>query len=392
MRVLIVHNTYRGPGGEDVVARQEATLLREHGHDVREWWRSNSEFAGPLGLLRAPAHAVWAVDSRRILGRTIADFRPQVMHVHNFWMAVSPSAHRLARRAGLAVVQTLHNFRLLCCNALLFRDGAPCELCLTKRFAYPGIVRRCYRGSVAQSLLVATTMSVHRALGTWDQSVHAYVALTEFAKHKFVEGGLPADRITVKPNFIPDPGLRTSAGDYAIFVGRLSGEKGVMTMLRGWRALGDIPLKIVGDGPQMAEAAAFIAQHAVPGVELMGYRPREEALRLLKGARFLVFPSECYENFPMSILEAFACGVPVIASGRGAMGEIVRDGETGFLFAAGDATDLQRVARRAWTNPDALPGITAGARAAYETRYSAAANYPALMAVYERALARLKRS
>jgi len=392
VRVLIVHNTYRGPGGEDVVARQEATLLREHGHEVREWWRRNSEFAGSLGLLRAPAHAIWAVDSRRILGRTIADFGPQVMHVHNFWMAISPSAHRLARREGIAVVQTLHNFRLLCCNALLFRDGAPCELCLTKRLAYPGIVRRCYRGSVAQSLLVAATMSVHRAAGTWDTSVHAYVALTEFARRKFVEGGLPADRVTVKPNFLPDPGLRTSAGDYAIFVGRLSGEKGVMTMLRGWRALSDIPLKIVGNGPQMAEAEAFIAQHAVAGVELMGYRPREEAMRLLQGARFLVFPSECYESFPMSILEAFASGVPVLASRRGAMSEIVREGETGLLFVAGDASDLARVARFAWTNPSALARIATKARAVYEAQYSAPANYPALMAVYERALARVERS
>jgi glycosyltransferase involved in cell wall biosynthesis len=392
VRVLIVHNTYRGPGGEDVVARLEATLLREHGHDVREWWRSNTEFAGPLGLLRAPAHAVWAVDSRRILGRTIADFRPQVMHVHNFWMAVSPSAHRLARREGIAVVQTLHNFRLLCCNALLFRDGAPCELCLTKRFAYPGVVRRCYGGSVAQSLLVATTMAVHRAAGTWNDNVHAYVALTEFARHKFVEGGLPAEKISVKPNFIPDPGLRTAPGDYAVFVGGLFAWKGLMTMLRGWRALGDIPLKIVGNGPQMADAEAFIAQHAVAGVELVGYRPREEALRLLKGARFLVFPSECYESFPVSILEAFASGVPVLASRRGAMSEIVRDGETGLLFAAGDATDLARVARLAWTDRHAMARIATQARAAYETQYSARANYPALMAVYERALARVKRS
>lgn len=388
MRVLVVHNTYRGPGGEDVVARNEAALLREHGHDVEEWWRSNTELDTPAGRLRAPAQAVWALDTQRTLRRIFDDFRPQVMHVHNFWMAVSPSAHRLARHEGIAVVQTLHNFRLLCCNALLFRDGVPCELCVTKTFAYPGVVRRCYRGSVAQSLLVATTMSAHRALGTWD-SVHAYVALTEFARQKFVAGGLPADRIIVKPNFIPDPGLRTATGDYAIFVGRLSGEKGVMTMLQAWRALGDIPLKILGDGPLMPDARAFIAQHALAGVELLGYRPREEALHLLKGARMLVFPSECYENFPMSILEAFACGVPVVASRRGSMSEIVHDGDTGFLFAAGDATDLHQVARRAWNSAEALTGVAARARAAYDAQYSAAANYAALMQVYERALARV---
>jgi glycosyltransferase involved in cell wall biosynthesis len=314
------------------------------------------------------------------------------MHVHNFWMAVSPSAHRVATRAGVAVVQTLHNFRLVCCNATLFRDGAPCELCLTKRFAYPGVVRRCYGGSVAQSLLVATTMAAHRVAGTWDKSVHRYVALTEFAKRKFVEGGLPAERISVKPNFVPDPGMRTETGDYAVFLGGLWAWKGVMTMLRAWSGLRDIPLQVLGDGPLMPDIQAFIAQHAMRNVELLGYRPREEALRVLKRARFLVFPSECYENFPMSILEAFSCGVPVIASDRGAMAEIVRDGETGFLFAAGDAADLQRVARGAWTSSDTVTEIAARARAAYETQYSAAANYPALMDVYERALSRVTRS
>lgn len=392
MRVLMVHNTYRGPGGEDVVARHEADLLRDNGHEVLEWWRSNAEFTGPTGLLRAPAHAVWALDTRRALGRMVADFRPEVMHVHNFWMAVSPSAHRFAKAAGIAVIQTLHNFRLLCCNGLLFRDGAPCELCLTKRFAYPGVVLRCYRRSAAQSLLVAGTMALHRAAGTWDDSVDAYIALTEFAKAKFVAGGLPADKIVVKPNFIhPDPGVRASPGDYAISVGRLSGEKGLMTMLRAWRGLADIPLKILGDGPLRADMQSFIAREGLHGVESMGFRPREEALQLLKGARFLVFPSECYESFPMTILEAFACGVPVVASRRGSTGEIVRDGETGLLFTAGDASDLQRAARQAWRNPDTLRDSTARARHAYESRYSAAANYPALMRVYETALARTPR-
>ncbi|HYT74669.1 MAG TPA: glycosyltransferase [Vicinamibacterales bacterium] len=393
MRVLMVHNTYRGPGGEDVVARHEADLLRDNGHEVLEWWRSNAEFKGATGLLRAPAHAVWALDTRRALRQMIADFRPQVMHIHNFWMAVSPSAHRFAKAAGIAVVQTLHNFRLLCCNGLLFRDGAPCERCLTKRFAYPGVVLRCYRRSAAQSLLVAGTMALHRAAGTWDDSVDAYIALTEFAKGKFVAGGLPADKIVVKPNFIhPDPGVRASPGDYAISVGRLSGEKGLMTMLRAWTALGDIPLRIVGDGPLMADVQACIAQHGLTGVETLGYRPPEQTLDLIKGARFLIFPSECYESFPMTILEAFACGVPVIASRRGSMSEIVHDGQTGLLFAAGEASDLAQCASHAWTNPHLLARIAAKARAAYEAHYSAPANYPALIAVYERALARVKRS
>jgi len=282
------------------------------------------------------------------------------------------------------VIQTLHNYRLLCPNAILYRDGGVCEDCLG-RLPWPGVMRGCYRGSRAQTVVVAAMLAVHRWLKTWLEKVDIYIALTEFARRKFIEGALPAEKVVVKPNFVhPDPGVRDGSGNYAIFVGRLSREKGVLTLLAAWELLKDIPLKIAGDGPLVEDVRR--RSQMLGGVEVLGRRDHKDVIGLLKGARFLVFPSEWYECFPVTFVEAFACGVPVIASRLGAMAEIVEDGRTGLHFTPGDPDDLAARVVYAWSHPERMREMGREARAEYEAKYTAERNYQMLMDIYHRAI------
>ncbi len=383
MRVVVVHNTYRGPGGEDIVARMEATLLRTHGHEVKEYWRSNAELHGIGSGLRASVQALWARDTLRAVSGLIRSFRPHVIHVHNTWIMVSPAVYWAAKRYRIPVVQTLHNFRLLCPNAQFLRNGGPCERCKTLPFAWPGVVFACYRGSRSHSLLAAGTVATHRLLGTWQRRINMYVALTHFARWKFIEGGIPPDRVTVKPNFVhPDPGLRKGVGAYALYAGRLSSEKGVLTVLDAWQNLSDVPLIVAGKGPLLTELKGRAG--GLPYAQFVGWRDRERVVELMKSSRMLIFPSECYEGFPLAIAEAFACGVPVVASRLGAMAEIVHDGETGLHFTPGDSTDLAAKVKWLWTQPGEVRRLGCGARADYEANYTAGRNYHMLMEIYER--------
>ena len=384
MRMLLLHNRYQHPGGEDNVFRAEADLLRRQGHEVVEFVEDNARLDG-MSPLKAAVDAVWSREARRHIRRLIEENKPDVAHFHNTFLRISPAAYYTCREAGVPVVQTLHNYRLVCPGALLMRDGRVCEDCLGKVVPWPGVVHGCWRGLQMQTAVVAGMLTVHRLLRTWQEQVDVYIALTEFARRKFIEGGLPADRIVVKPNFVhPDPGGRGAPGRYALFVGRLSPEKGLGTLLKAWQSLKEIPLKVVGDGPLREQVQAFAAGYGA--VEVLGRRPHHEVIALMKGARCLVFPSECYENFPMSVAEAFACGVPVIASRLGAMAEIVEEGRSGLLFEPGDAEDLAAKMEWAWAHPRELAEMGREARREYEEKYTAERNYERLMAIYHRVL------
>ena len=386
-RVLLVHNRYQQPGGEDSVFSAETSLLRERGHEVLQVVEDNRRL-DDMGALSAASRTVWSRESKRRLERAIRDFKPDVVHFHNTFLLVSPSGYYAARGRSVPVVQTLHNYRLICPAGTLFRRGQICEACVGRRLAWPGVAHGCYRRSRARSLVVAAMLGGHRLLGTWSREVDVYVALTTFARDKFVQGGLPADRIVVKPNFVhPDPGPRQGQGRYALFVGRLGHEKGVLSLLRAWADVPELALKIVGDGPVRAKVESEIARAGDGRVELLGRRPRDEVVSLMKEARFLVFPSEWYEGFPMTIAEAFACGVPVLTSGIGSLREIVRDGVFGRHFEPGDPSGLAAAVRWALDNPDRLREMGRSARREFEERYSGTASYRELMSVYGRARA-----
>jgi glycosyltransferase involved in cell wall biosynthesis len=386
MKILLVHNTYQQAGGEDVVFEQEKKNLQRAGHHVATYERSNHEMEQFSTLQRAMLikRIVWATDSRQEFAQLLARETPDVVHVHNTFIMISPSIYSACRDQGVPVVQTLQNYRLMCPGALFFRDGRVCEDCV-EHSLWRGIQHGCYRGSHIQTAGVALMLAWHRQLKTYQELVDCSVAATEFSRGKFVAAGFDADKIVVKPNFVDqDPGPRKRVGDYAVFAGRLSQEKGVTTLLEAWEHVHrDYTLRIVGDGPLRAGLETQAKDRGLSNVTFCGRLSREGSIATVKGARFQITPSLWYEGFPMVIVEAFACGVPVLCSRLGGMQEIVADADTGLHFNPGDAQDLARKVEWAWNHPEELAEMGRVARRKYETDYTAEKNYSLLMKIYE---------
>ncbi len=383
MRILQVHTSYRQAGGEDAVVRDEAALLRAAGHDVVTYHVENPQ--APLPTAAALAGSVWNPVAAGALGSAARHARADVAHVHNTWYALSPAVFRALRRAGVPVVATLHNYRLLCTNGLLYRDGRPCQDCVGTH-AWRGVAHRCYRGSAPQSALVAGMLSVSRALGVWERDVDLFLALTDFARQRFVEGGLPAAKLAVKPNTVPDPGGRLTApadSRTVLYVGRLTEEKGIETLVRAWSAaqLDGLELAVVGDGP----LRPALERHSPPGVRIVGPKDPAEVARLMRGARALAFPSRWYETFGLVAVEAMAAGLPVLASDLGSGRELLGHDPT-WLVPAGDV-DAWAGALRSLEDRDALDRAGSAGRQRWERDFSPTAGLRALEGAYARAIA-----
>lgn len=386
MKIVAVYNRYLNRGGEDESFEAETNLLQHNGCDVRV---VAEEFAYPGGLRQKfglALSSIWSVQWYTKFRALLREFRPDAVHAHNVFPVISPSVYYACKQAGVPVIQTLHNYRLLCPAATFFRDGQVCEECVAGGL-WRGISHGCYRGSRAATASVALMLHIHRRCGTWMRMIDRYIALTDFARRKFVAAGFPENRISLKPNFIPcDPGQRSGQGDCALFIGRLAENKGVRTLLFGWQLLHSrIPLHILGDGPLRAELEGQICESA-RSISLWGRVSHARVLDAIKRARFLILPSQCYENFPMVIVEAFACGVPVICSRLGAMQELVEGGCTGLHFAPGVPEDLASKVEWAWTHPKEMEAMGGEARREYEAKYTAERNYAMLMEIYRRAL------
>lgn len=384
MRILFAHNRYQKLGGEDLAADVEMELVARHGHITDRFELDNAEIVGFRAKAQSALRTVYSLNSKRRFAEKIRAFEPDVVHVFNFFPQLSPSIHYACQEAGVPVVQKISNFRLMCPGGLLLREGRVCEDCVDKLVPWPSVLHACYRDSRIGSAVVATMLCTHRVLGTWEKTVDAYIARTNFSRDKLVEGGLPAGKIGVIPSFAPDPGdLGCGAGRFALFAGRLSPEKGIGTLLSAWSRLpgSSLPLKITGTGPLDKE----VLRHAEPGrIEYLGGLPRHEVQSLMREATILVFPSVCYENFPLSIAEAFAAGVPVIASGIGAMLEIVEEGRTGYFFRPGDPEDLAKKIEWVERNPEELAQMRQNARAEYVLKYTPERNYELLIEMYQR--------
>ncbi len=386
LRVLMLHNFYQSRGGEDQVFRAEKTLLEDHGHEVITYTAHNDTIAG-MGNVALLRGTFWNRDAYHRIRALIRKHRPEVLHAHNTFPLISPSAYAAARAERVPVVQTLHNYRLICANGMLLRDGVVCERCVGRAVPWPAVTGRCYRGSATESAIAAGMVSFHRARGTWAKDVDVYVALTPFARDKFIAGGLPAWRIMVKPNFVADSWADQPpkpAGDHALFVGRLSPEKGVATMLAAWRASAALPgLWIIGDGPMRPDVVAAAASD--PRIVWLGEQPPEKVRQEMRHAAVLLVPSLCYEGAPLVIVEAFAAGLPIIGTAHGAPGSQIAPGLTGLLHRPGDPDDLARQVNGYCTNAGNKGVMRARARQEYLDRYSAGANYQMLLAVYDRA-------
>ena len=400
MKILMLHNRYQHAGGEDAVVQAEIALLEAHGHHVELLEAHNDEITGGLGKARAALSALYSLPGRRRAEEAISRFQPDLVHVHNFFPLLSPSVYDACREDGVPVLQTLHNYRLACPNALFFRDGKVCEDCLGQAVPWSGILRGCYRNSRSQSAGVAAMIAVHRLRDTW-RRVNAFIALTEFQKGKFIQAGLPEDRLHVKPNFAFDPGPRPGGpplggsplGNYVLYVGRLSDEKGIEPLIRAYvEQKLDIPLMILGAGPLREPMERWVRAEGMDGiVTFLGARDRAEVTRLMQGARFLVFPSICYEGFPMAIAEAFASGIPVLASRLGAVPDILMDGQAGWLAEPGEPRSWAESLKAAWQDHEGTIRRGKAARAAYEQHYSPDANYRQLMSIYQAASERSDR-
>jgi len=383
--VVAVHNYYQQPGGEDQIFAAEGRLLEAHGHRVLRYTTHNDLVRG-MNPLALAWRTIWNGKVYRELRELLREERPDVVHFHNTFPLISPAAYYAAKAEGVPVVQRLPNYRLLCPNALFLCDGQVCEDCLGKPIPWPGVIRRCYRQSLGATAAVAAMLAFHHAMRTWTRKVDLYIALTEFGRDKFVQGGLPADRIVVKPNFLlHDPGQADGCGKYALFVGRLSPEKGLGTLLMAWERLGgDVPLKIAGDGPLVSKVTE--AAGRLPGVEYLGRASKEEVLALMKDALLLVFPSTWYEGFPNVIVEAYSVGLPVLSSDLGSMSSLIHHGRTGLHFRPGDPDDLAGQVEWALTHPHELGRMRREARQEFEQKYTAERNYEMLIGIYQEAM------
>ncbi|HEX7635724.1 MAG TPA: glycosyltransferase [Noviherbaspirillum sp.] len=380
MKILIVHNAYQHAGGEDTVVEAEMALLRAHGHKVTAYAQHNNALNG-MPRTTAALNAVWSQQSSHAVESLCEQFRPDVIHAHNTFPLISPSLYWTASKIGIPVVQTLHNFRLLCPQANFLRNGKICEDCIGK-LPWRSVAHKCYRQSAAQSTVATVMLAAHRLLGTYRERVTRYIALNRFARDKYVQGGLPLERLRIKPNFVqsdtPPQWEERSGG---LYVGRFSVEKGLAVLAAAAPHLDGVAIKVIGSGPQEALARAAFGEHCP------GFEPLERIMSRMQSARYLIVPSICHENSPRTIIEAFACGLPVIASRLGALADIVHDGVTGLLFTPGDAADLARCILWAESHPEQMLRMGRAARAEYEAQYTPERNYEILMDIYEDAIA-----
>ncbi|MEB3294285.1 MAG: glycosyltransferase [Synechococcales bacterium] len=386
MRILQLHNRYQIVGGEEGVVQAERSLLQQQGHFVECLEVSNDGIQGLGGKAIATANAIYSFSARQQVLKKIDQFQADLVHVHNFFPLLSPSVYDACRDRQIPVIQTLHNYRLICPKAMLFRDNQVCELCVGQSFPLAGVKYGCYRGSKAQTAVVSAMLSWHHLRGTWQNRVNTYIALTEFQKQKLVEGGLPSDRIQVKPNFtfVPDfPDLPRQS--FILFVGRLAEEKGILQLLEAYRLNPQLPLlKIAGDGPLRPVLDQFIEQHHLHHrVQLLGRQPKETIFELMQAAICLVFPSIWYEGFPLTIVEAFACGLPVIVPSLGSMAEIVENGQTGLHFQAQNSQDLADKITWMSQHRAEVSSMSEKAQHRYHQSYTPQANYDRLMAIYQ---------
>jgi glycosyltransferase involved in cell wall biosynthesis len=387
MKILVSHNVYQQAGGEDAVVNAEIDLLRSFGNEVVVYRRNNNEI-GKQSSFSTASSAIWSRQSVADLRVLCDQFHPDIIHSHNTFPLISPSLYWFASDQKIPVVQTLHNFRLLCPQAMFLRNGKICEDCVGK-VPWRAVARSCYHTSALQSAVVANMLIFHRAVGTYNDRVRAYIAMNDFCKEKFVAGGIPESRIHIKSNFVrasqlPDWSSRRGG----LFVGRLSEEKGISILIDAVEKIRNeqvehevaLSMKVVGSGPMSPEVT-----HAFKD-DYLAAKNSEEIFSLLQSAQFLIAPSTCYESCPLVAAEAFSSGVPVIGSRHGGIAAMVKDGVNGLLFNPGDADDLAKKISWALKNPTRMLEMGKAAYQEYLEKYTPERNYKILMDIYLNAL------
>lgn len=378
-KVIVLHNKYKIPGGEDSVVFNETTLLKQFGHEVEIVYFSNDDIAGLKQKITTGLNAIYSWSANQKISTVIENFKPDLIHVHNTFPKISPSVFYLANEKKIPIVQTIHNYRLVCPGALLLRDEKVCEECVSSKFAYKSIIKKCYRGNAAESAVVATVNFVHNALDTWQNKVSCFIVLSDFAKQKLKSSALQLNEkhFAVKPNFVEDKGFNHNRQNGFLFVGRLSTEKGLDVLLEAFSQTSH-PLTIIGGGPLEAEVIVYSSKYA--NIEYLGFQSTDVVIEKMKHCKALVFPSIWYEGMPMTILEAFSTGCPVIASKLGAMAELIEHEINGLHFEAGNASDLIK-------QLDLITdSMSINARQTYLDKYTPEQNYQQLIDIYQKVI------
>jgi len=382
MRILIVHNRYQHMGGEDAVFEAEVQMLNEQGHEVTAVVVNNDNITSPIHKIGAAISSVYSKQGCALVAGYLERVKPDIMHVHNYFPRLSPYIFKTAHRYGVPTVHTLHNYRAICPSATFLNNGEIDETCL-RHSAFRMVPKRVYRGSYLGTAAVAMMIEYHKAFHTWERDVDVFIALTQFSRRKFIQAGFPADKIHIKPNFVDAPKraeLKPHERNGALFVGRMSKEKGVDTLLKAWREI-DYPLTLVGggdmDGLRSIERA---------NVNCLGIVRRDEVYDVMSRARFLVMPSEWYEGFPVTLCEAYAMGLPVVASDIGSLSELVEESITGYKFESGNVAALRDTAMKMINSPLEAEEMSTNARRTYEMHYTKEKNYSQLMNIYEKVI------
>lgn len=398
MKITIVHNAYPQYGGEDTVVANEMAMLERHGGDVIPWIVPTEE-SGILNLIRCGFSAMWNPFAYRKLKLLLAREKPDIVHCHNTFPLLSPSVFAACHNAGVPVVQTIHNYRHICPAGGFFREGHICEECIGKKFPIPALKHGCYRNSLIASAVPAMTAYAQRIRRTFERDVDALIALNCFEREKLIEGGIPADKIIIKPNFCPEPvsrkpDPRPADKPFTIcFAGRFSEDKGIPLLLEAWKAFSGIAalngmpnacLQIAGGG-DLADMVSKAAEQS-ESIQYMGSLSHEATVEMIAQADCLVCPSLWYEGMPMTLLEAFGSGTPVIASRIGGLPEMVEDGINGFLFSPGDKNELETRIHKLHSSPELLAEMGKNAHDIYQTRYSEPVNFPLLEKIYRNAI------
>jgi glycosyltransferase involved in cell wall biosynthesis len=362
--------------------------MRSKGHEVHVHFFDNAEMSkGSIGKLKAGISAVYNKRSASIVRKLVADFKPDIVHVHNFFFSASPSVLVAIHKMRIPIVVTIHNYRLICANALLLRNNRVCELCIQHDFPWYGVKYKCYHHSAIQSAAVGSVAAIHKWKGTWKKVVDMYVTPSEFARNKLIHSSFNVSqaKIAVKRNFISDPGSTGERKNYFLFVGRFATEKGINVLLEAWKGITDQQLVIAGDGPERENL--FKEYGSLKNVQFVGHKGKEEVLGLMKNCRALIFPSIWYEGLPLTIVEAFATGTPVIASDLGAMSEMIHDQVNGLLFDTGNVNKLRGAIER--FNKAIAHGDQSfynNARNSYIEKYHPEKCYNEMMNIYNKAI------
>ena len=389
MKILLIHNLYALHGGEDTVFNSEKALLEDNGHQVETLIFDNKNFKG-IAKIKMIYTIFYNSHSAKLLTDKIKAFQPQIIHVHNFFYEASPAIFYVASKYKIPVVQTLHNYRLICAGALLLRDNKPCELCVNKKFPLEGIKHKCFGNSALKTAQLTLMTSLHKYLGTWKNKITTYICLTEFTKNKIANSSLQIleNQIIVKPNFVEDVGnSQLKREDFYLFVGRLSKEKGIDILLEAAKNQG-FKLEIIGGGDlkEMVEKVAQTHQNII----YHGFQDKTFITNKLKTCRAMIFPSIWYEGMPLTILEAFSAGTPIIASNIDNVKELVTDNYNGLHFNYGNATDLAQKVQFFEDNFNnnfaEISHLYTQARLTYEQKYTPQIIYKQLIAIYEKTI------